>query len=39
MNYFKKQMIQETFERLQKDKLAAKKLEDFQINFLEFSQL
>ena len=39
MEYFKRKMIHETFERLQKDKVDAKKLEDFQINFLEFSQL
>jgi len=36
MEYFKRKMIHETFERLQKDKLVASKLEDFQINFLEY---
>ncbi len=39
MEFFKRKMIHETFDRLQKDKIVAKKLEDFEINFLECSSL
>lgn len=39
MEFFKKKIIHDTFNTIQKDKLAAKKLEDFQINFIGYSPL